>query len=104
MVKERHKAAIARRREFFESLAAPLALLDLFEYPLQVYLYLKDRGGRYVRANRVAREVMGVANEAQVIGKNDFDFIPPIGWAADRVRFNTILTCFTASPTPAACS
>jgi len=77
MTKESHNTAIARSHEFFESLANPPALLDLFEYLPHVYMYVKDRDGRYLRANRVAREVMGVASEAQVIGKNDFDFFPP---------------------------
>ncbi len=63
--------------DFFTSLAQPHVLLDLFEYLPQVYMYVKDRDGRYVRVNRVVCEVMGAIDASEVIGRNDFDFFPP---------------------------
>ena len=65
------------QREFFRSIQEPIALLDLFEFLPQVYMYVKDCDGRYVRANSVVRRVVGVDGESEIIGKNDFDFFPP---------------------------
>lgn len=65
------------QKDFFDDLANPQNLLNLFEFLPQVYMYVKDRDGYYIRANRVAREVMGIASEKELAGKNDFDFFPP---------------------------
>lgn len=65
------------RRQFFRSIDDALALLELFEFLPQVYMYVKDRDGRYLKANRVVCRVIGVDDEADVIGKKDFDFFPP---------------------------
>ncbi len=65
------------RENFFASLAQPIKLLDLFEFLPQVYMYVKDRDGCYVKANRVACDVMGVSDEASIVGKNDFNYFPP---------------------------
>ena len=62
---------------FFESLVNPLDLLQLFEFLPEVYYYIKDRDGRYMRANRVVCRVVGVASEDEILGKTDFDFFPP---------------------------
>ena len=61
----------------FEGLANPLAVLGLFEFLPEIYMYMKDREGRYIHANRVACEVMGAKSVREVVGKNDFDFFPP---------------------------
>ena len=68
---------IESQDEFFASLAKPISLLDLFEFLPDVYMYVKDLDGRYMRVNRVACQVMGVTDQSAVIGKNDFDFFPP---------------------------
>jgi AraC-like DNA-binding protein len=68
---------IESQDEFFASLAKPISLLDLFEFLPDVYMYVKDLDGRYMRVNRVACQVMGAPDQASVIGKNDFDFFPP---------------------------
>ncbi len=68
---------IESQDEFFASLAKPIALLDLFEFLPDVYMYVKDLEGRYMRVNRVACQVMGAADQSAVFGKNDFDFFPP---------------------------
>jgi AraC-like DNA-binding protein len=62
---------------FVDELENPLAVLELFEFLPEIYMYVKDRDGRYVHANRVACEVMGVKRSHDVTGKNDFDFFPP---------------------------
>lgn len=66
----------SQRANPLETLAEPLTLLELFEFLPQVYMYVKDRDGRYVRANRVACDVMGLTPH-EVIGKTDFDIFPP---------------------------
>ncbi len=68
---------IESQDEFFASLAKPISVLDLFEFLPEVYMYVKDLDGRYMRVNRVACQVMGAVDQSAVIGKNDFDFFPP---------------------------
>jgi AraC-like DNA-binding protein len=62
---------------FFKQLAHPLALLDLFDTIPHVYMYIKDTESRFVRANRVVCDVVGVGHPDEVIGHTDFDFFPP---------------------------
>jgi AraC-like DNA-binding protein len=62
---------------FTDLLANPFAVLALFEYLPEIYMYVKDRDGRYIHVNRVAREVMGIKHASEAVGKNDFDFFPP---------------------------
>lgn len=40
-------------------------------------MYVKSSDGRYLRANRVVCRVVGVNDEADIVGKTDFDFFPP---------------------------
>lgn len=65
------------RSTLFGRINNPLDCLDLFDFLPQVYMYAKAADGRYLRANRVVRRVIGVECESQVIGKTDFDFFPP---------------------------
>lgn len=65
------------RRQFFQSIDEPLAILELFEFLPQVYMYVKACDGRYLKANRVVCRVVGVSDESEIIGKNDLDFFPP---------------------------
>ncbi|MEZ5952639.1 MAG: AraC family transcriptional regulator, partial [Planctomycetaceae bacterium] len=66
-----------RQHAFFQDLESPLMLLELFEFLPNVYLYVKDREGKFLRVNRFACQILGVACEREVVGKNDFDFFPP---------------------------
>jgi AraC-like DNA-binding protein len=63
--------------EFFKRLARPRTLLDLFDTIPGVYMYIKDAESRFVRANRVVCDVVGVAHPDDLIGRTDFDFFPP---------------------------
>ncbi len=65
------------QERFFQSLDRPRRLLDLFDFIPGVYMYIKDVQSRFVRANRVVCEVVGVDNPAALVGKTDFDFFPP---------------------------
>ena len=62
---------------FFKQLAHPLTLLELFDTIPHVYMYIKDTESRFVRANRVVCDVVGVGHPDEVIGHTDFDFFPP---------------------------
>lgn len=55
----------------------PFECLDLFDFLPLVYMYVKSADGRYVRANRVVCRVVGVDDQAEMVGKTDFDFFPP---------------------------
>ena len=58
--------------QFFQQLAAPRTLLDLFDFLPGVYMYIKDVESRFVRANRVVCDVVGVANPDELIGTYRF--------------------------------
>ena len=63
--------------QFFRRLARPSSLLDLFDALPGVYMYIKDRESRFVRANRVVCEVVGAGHPDELIGHTDFDYFPP---------------------------
>ena len=63
--------------QFFTAIANPIDLLQLFEFLPEVYHYVKDKKGCYMRANRVVCRVVGVESDQDMIGKTDFDFFPP---------------------------
>ncbi|MEM7557673.1 MAG: helix-turn-helix domain-containing protein [Planctomycetota bacterium] len=65
------------QEQFFHSLERPLQLLDLFDILPGVYVYIKDAQSRFVKANRVVAEVVGVEDPAELIGKTDFEYFPP---------------------------
>ncbi|MEP1646249.1 PAS domain-containing protein, partial [Rhodopirellula bahusiensis] len=65
------------RTNVFDSIANPMACLELFDFLPQVYMYVKAADGRYLRANRVVCRIVGVEDESSIVGKNDFDFFPP---------------------------
>ena len=50
---------------FFGSLSNPVDLLQLFEFLPEVYHYVKDREGRYMKANRVVCRVVGVDSDRE---------------------------------------
>ena len=62
---------------FFQSIGDPFALLDLFEFLPQIFLYIKDSEGRFVRLNQAMYQKLGLSSAEEAVGKNDFDFFPP---------------------------
>ena len=64
-------------RDFFRRLADGGALAPLFDHLPQVYLFVKDLDHRFVKVNRAWLITHGCADEAEAIGKSDFDFHPP---------------------------
>jgi PAS domain S-box-containing protein len=66
----------AETSRFFASLATPASLLELFEYLPDVYLYVKDRDGRFVKVNQTLIRTRGFASESEMLGKTDLDIHP----------------------------
>jgi AraC-like DNA-binding protein len=74
---EMTKALQQMEDDFFDRLARPRQILDLFDSIPGVYMYIKDADGRFIRANRVVCDVVGEDDPSGVVGKTDFDFFPP---------------------------
>lgn len=55
---------------------APSSILALFSALGDVYFFMKDREGRFIGANQLQLEKLGLKREAELIGKTDFDFFP----------------------------
>lgn len=66
--------------EFFQRLDSPLGVLQLFEYMPDVFLYVKDAAGRFMKVNRTMWSGRGLTSDSDVIGKTDLD-IHPRFWA-----------------------
>jgi AraC-like DNA-binding protein len=56
---------------------AAAQVLDLFDHLPQVFLFVKDRAGRFVKANRAELELHGCRRESEMLGRTDFDYHPP---------------------------
>ncbi len=66
--------------DFFQRLDSPAGLLELFEYMPDVFLYVKDVEGRFMKVNRTMWSGRGLASDAEVLGKTDLDLHPRF-WA-----------------------
>jgi len=63
-------------RDFFASLATPGAILELFDFLPDVYLYVKDTESRFMKVNRTLVDARGLKSEAEILGKTDVDIHP----------------------------
>lgn len=54
----------------------PKSILTLFSAFTDVYFFMKSRDGRFIGANEVQLQKLGLDSEAELIGKTDFDFFP----------------------------
>lgn len=54
----------------------PNSILALFSVLGDVYFFMKDREGRFIGANELQLEKLGLKSEDELIGKTDFDFFP----------------------------
>ena len=62
------------QKKFFDQLAAPQTLLDMFGYCSHVNLVIKDLKSRFVIATENWVEMVGAANREEIIGKSDYDY------------------------------
>ena len=56
--------------------ADPASIIALFSTLTDVYFFMKDRKGRFIGANALQLEKMGLSDQAELIGKTDYDFFP----------------------------
>lgn len=66
----------AFKRAFIDSLDSLGGLEKLFENVPNLWFWVKDREGRYITANQNSVKMCGQRAEADLIGKNDFEFFP----------------------------
>lgn len=64
------------RNRFFTSLEDATQLLRLFDFLPNVFLYVKDREGRFTAMNRQLVRLRGARNEGELIGKTDVEIHP----------------------------
>lgn len=64
--------------EFFRSVEDRAAFARLFDAVPDVCLYIKDSHHRYMKVNRSELILHGCRDEAQILGRTDFDFNPPV--------------------------
>jgi PAS domain S-box-containing protein len=67
----------AGRDRFIDEIGAGTPFYRLFDFLPDVSFFAKDRDFRFVCASRPFIERFGLKDEAQVLGKNDFDLFPP---------------------------
>jgi AraC-like DNA-binding protein len=65
-----------QQREFLSRISTPLGLETLFDYLPDVYFFIKDREGRFVRCNRAFVTLLHAHDEDGVLGLRDSDFFP----------------------------
>ncbi len=68
-------------KQFFADLDQPATLLALFDYLPDVFLYVKDTQGRFIKVNRTLLRTRGLESEREILGKTDIDIHPP-HWGA----------------------
>jgi AraC-like DNA-binding protein len=62
--------------EFLKKIGDYRALQQLLDLMPEIAFFVKDRRGRFVLSSRRATDCCRVNSEAEVIGKNDYDFFP----------------------------
>jgi AraC-like DNA-binding protein len=65
-------------QEFFRAVANPVVFAELFDAIPDVYLFIKDRRHRYIRVNPALARLLGCRGPAEMIGRTDAAFCPPV--------------------------
>lgn len=65
-----------QRREFLARVASPAGFEVLFDYLPDVYFFVKDQGGRFVRCSRAFVSLLSARSEQDVLGLRDAHFFP----------------------------
>jgi PAS domain S-box-containing protein len=63
-------------RDFLAQIASPSGLEVLFDHLPDVYFFVKDRDGRFMRCNRAFVSLARARSEEELIGHRDADFFP----------------------------
>ncbi|RYZ06391.1 MAG: AraC family transcriptional regulator [Myxococcales bacterium] len=64
-------------QKFLTRVAAPTGFDVLFDYLPDVYFFVKDAQGRFVRVNDAFLKLVRKSGEGDVIGARDYDVFPP---------------------------
>ena len=62
------------QKKFFDQLADPQAMLDMFDYCSHTNLVIKDLDSRFVIGTQVWAEMVGAKGREDIIGKCDYDY------------------------------
>ena len=73
------------KADFMDQMHSPQQMQLLFNHLPDIYYFVKDREGRFVLANNTFVKQCGARDEAEIIGKTDFDFFP-LGRAENYVK------------------
>lgn len=65
------------REHFFDKEPRIEAFLELFDHLPNAYLYVKDRGSRFVAVNKNLLTIYNATEASDLIGRSDRDFHPP---------------------------
>ncbi len=81
MASEKQTGRTGRTRDkmqssFLAQIADVSAVIAVFGGLDDVYFFMKDRQSRFMGANPLQLEKLGLADEADIIGKSDYDFFP----------------------------
>lgn len=72
-----HNTPHSPSHNFFQRIAGPSLIADLFNFLPGVYLFIKDDQHRYMKVSQNLAELHGCVSESEMIGKCDFDYNPP---------------------------
>ncbi|MBL9198935.1 MAG: AraC family transcriptional regulator [Opitutaceae bacterium] len=64
--------------EYFRAVANPIVFAELFDAIPDVYLFIKDRGHRYMKVNPALARLLGCRSTSEMIGHTDEAFCPPV--------------------------
>lgn len=91
-----HMDPLRHKRDFMSRVASPAGFEALFDHLSDVYFFVKDHDGRFMRCNRAFVTLCRAQREEDVIGLRDADFFPP-AMAENYVRDDqTVMKTATA--------
>jgi PAS domain S-box-containing protein len=68
--------AKAYKESFINQIGNVDSTIQLFNLLTDVYFFMKDRDGKFIAANPLQVEKLGLGREEDIIGKTDYDFFP----------------------------
>lgn len=75
-----------------------VAVMSLFDYLPETYLYAKDRQSRFIKVNRGMLALYGKQREADVLGDTDYDHHPPVLAEAYRAEDRRVMEAGKPAP------
>ncbi len=64
------------RENFFKHIATTPSAMGLFEYIPDYYFFVKDIAGRFMAMNHALLDLIGIAQESDILGKTDHEVFP----------------------------